>query len=530
MRNATVFAVLSLLLFAFPAAAQTTPCTSGIPSAMAFNSTLLGANVASGLGSANGLANAALTLNGNQATLSVNTLALGSNISGIQLFQGMPGAGGQAVFTFTDQANTFQNGMFTRTLTLDQNLVNQILANPSNFFFVITTTDFPSGAVQGQLAPSTQQLVGGTLSGFNVSGGSPSGSGAFLLSVGPPNGTGNVTLNFDILTNGLGNNFNTLTLSPAGGMPLITVSNLSAANNGRLTGSTMVSQTVANQLLSNPCGFAVALSTPAFPNGAVAGSLVATHEIFIPVAGSVEGANGNHFQTDVNIFNNSVFGQSTASANAGIFAQFFPSGSDNANAVAQNVATVTISPRGTTTLRDISNSMFNGALNGIGALRIISSGSVLANARIYDNQIASGRGTFGQFEPGMLRGQAMQQGVLVGVGNVGVNGAAATGGQTFRTNIGLFNPNDTPTTVAFELRDSGGNVTANRTLTLAPWMHMQVPLSGTTGVFNAVSGDVANSSVYFLSGNPIFAYASIVDNISGDASFVTPEWEMPSTP
>src|SRR5262249_37194935 len=148
-------------------------------------------------------------------------------------------------------------------------------------------------------------------------------------------------------------------------------------------------------------------------------------------------------------------------------------------------------------------------------------GSLFANARIYDNQIASGRGTAGQFEPGMFRSQALQQGVLVGVGSVSP-GSSLANGQSFRTNVGFFNPNDTSTTVALELRDSAGNVTATRLITLGPFMHTQMPLSATNGVFNTITEDFATSSIYFLSGSPIFAYASIVDNVSGDASFVTP--------
>ena len=42
-------------------------------------------------------------------------------------------------------------------------------------------------------------------------------------------------------------------------------------------------------------------------------------------------------------------------------------------------------------------------------------------------------------------------GLLVGVGVVTSNLALANG-QSFRTNVGFFNPNDTPTTVELELR------------------------------------------------------------------------------
>ncbi len=34
----------------------------------------------------------------------------------------------------------------------------------------------------------------------------------------------------------------------------------------------------------------------------------------------------------------------------------------------------------------------------------------------------------------------------------------------------------------------------------------------------------------FRSVNPIFAYASVIDNVSGDASFITPSFQTPFAP
>jgi hypothetical protein len=73
-----------------------------------------------------------------------------------------------------------------------------------------------------------------------------------------------------------------------------------------------------------------------------------------------------------------------------------------------------------------------------------------------------------------------------------------------------------------ELCDGGGALLSQLQLTLMPWMQLQMPLSGSNGLFNNVAGDLATSSVYFLSGAPVFAYASVIDNPSGDASYVTP--------
>jgi hypothetical protein len=524
-KGSVVAAFLLALLICIPAAmAQSTTCASVAPS-NSFNAALLGSGISGAAGSQFGFANVIFSLNGTQVTVNATSLGLGNTITGIELFDGQPGtSNARLVQTFTSSSNNFSNGQFSGTLFLSPVLVSQIQANPSNFFFVINTTDFPQGAIAGALAPARPQLISGTLSGSNISGGSTIGAGSFLLSIGPGNGSGAVPLSFDIATFGLGNSFNSLQLMPAGSnTPLVIFGNNSTANAGRLAGTVMISSALAQQLLANPCAFTLGLNTPTFPNGAVVGALAVANEIFIPVVGSARGATGNNFMTDLSIFNNSALGLSGQSATANAFIQFFPTGTSTSpsTVAAQSVTALNVPPRGTTTLRDLTSSLFNNAITGIGALRIVSSGSVFANARIYDNQIASGRGTAGQFEPGLFRSQALQQGVLVGVGSVSPDSNLA-GGQSFRTNVGLFNPNDTATTIALELRDNSGNVIGSRILALAPWMHTQIPLAGGSGVFNTFTGDVATASIFFLSGTPVFAYASMVDNISGDASFVTP--------
>jgi predicted outer membrane protein len=45
---------------------------------------------------------------------------------------------------------------------------------------------------------------------------------------------------------------------------------------------------------------------------------------------------------------------------------------------------------------------------------------------------------------------------------------------------------------------------------------MQMPLSGTGGVFNSVTSDVSDSAMTFHASAPIFAYSSTTDNTNGD--------------
>jgi len=522
MNKRYAIALIAVCLAALPAAmAQSSSCNAVTPANTAFNAALIGSNIA---GSPTGFANVNFSLNGMQATVNANSLGLG-NITGITLFQGTPGSiNAIPIQNFSTPSNGFNNGQFTGTLTLDQNTINQIQANPGNFFFVVSTSQFPNGAVAGALVPSRPQLFAGRVTNAGLPNGANNGTGTFLFSIGPGNGTGNVPLNFDIMTFGLGNGFNSLQLTSPGLIgPIVIAGSNTTADNGRLLGSTMIGAALAQQLLANPCSFTLTLSTPTFPSGAVAGTLAAANEVFLPVVGSAKGANGTNFMTDVSVFNNSAVGISDQSASANVFVQFYPTGASNTTSTvnAQTVTALNIAPRATTTLRDVTSSLFNGGISGIGALRLISTGNLFANARIYDNQIANGRGTSGQFEPGEFRSQALHQGVLVGVGSVS-SGSNLANGQTFRTNVGFFNPNDTATTVALELRDSGGNVMATRLITLGPWAQTQMPIAGVNGVFTGITADFATSSIYFLSGSPIFAYASIIDNISGDASFATP--------
>jgi len=177
------------------------------------------------------------------------------------------------------------------------------------------------------LVPTRQQLITGVLPAQS----STSSSGAFLLSIGPTNGTGNVTLNYDIFLNGLGNGtITSLQLLQAGGItPLLTLNNVTVVNN-RIVGSTQIPASLAQQILASPCSFSLGLNGAILTNGSLIAPLAASNEVFLAVVGSAQGANGSNFKTDVSIFNNSALGVTTSSANT--FVQFFPTGAGDDDA------------------------------------------------------------------------------------------------------------------------------------------------------------------------------------------------------
>jgi len=81
----------------------------------------------------------------------------------------------------------------------------------------------------------------------------------------------------------------------------------------------------------------------------------------------------------------------------------------------------------------------------------------------------------------------------------------------FRTNVGVMSPN--AATVRITQLDAAGAVLATHDLTLAPLQLTQI----------ALSVPVVNGRVHIESSAPLFAYGSLVDNRTGDPTFVAAE-------
>jgi len=465
--------------------------------------------------------NATMTISGTQVTLDVATIFL-RNANGVSLLQGSAlTPQGALVVTFTDTSNVFVNGRFHGSVSLDPATISAIEANPQNYYLSVSAGSPSSEAIRGQLTDANTVTFAGSISGSsptcnNGAGGIAGASGSFVFDLRPDPGGATYTIRYDIVTSGLGNTISALQIGDElGGPGLINFGIDKVGLNGRFAGTGQITNVqkghegTARLLLTLPSSVRFTVTTPASGvTCAASGPIRLGHEIFIPVAGSVHGVANTNYQTDVNIFNNSVQG-TTGTTDAVM--QFFPTGAGAAQA--QSAAWTTLAPRGMAVFRDASTTGFAGQVNGIGAIRIVSAGNIFANARVYNNLTASGGGTFGQYVAGMPRTQALSEGTLLGLTNT----SSASGA---RTNIGFFNPSDNAATMAFEMRGGDGAVIATRLLMLAPWQQTQMPLIG--GLFSGITGDVTTASVYFLSSYPLYVYASVVDNVTGDGNFVTP--------
>jgi hypothetical protein len=445
-----------------------------------------------------GFGNATVTFDSTRQniTVTITVANLGSPITASHI-HALPA--GNVVLGFTPTAS-FTNNKLTGTFPITSDLATRLLQNPSNFYVNVHTSQFPGGAIRGQLA-----LVSGTvvnlvadLRGSNETpANSSTAFGSVLLSF----DTANNTITWELNTSGItGPSAAHIHALPAGNVVIGFVTSASSFTNGRAKGQiTGVDATTMGNILANPSGFYFNVHSPAFPSGEIRGQLVAANEADIAVAGHVTNGIGQIFVSDARVFNPSY------DTPAATLLEFFQAGtSPNTNAT--NSMVVNIAPRGTAILNDVAGSA---GLNvtATGAVRVTSAEPVVTTSRIYTTT----NGTFGQFVPSAARSSALRRGVMPQLSN----SSAASG---FRTNVGFFNPNPEPVTVRFELRDGSGNLVGQNSISLAALSQQQNSI-GT--YFPGVDvSNAQNLTLSFDASAPVAGYASVVDNTSADQIFV----------
>lgn len=222
-------------------------------------------------------------------------------------------------------------------------------------------------------------------------------------------------------------------------------------------------------------------------------------EVFLSIAGSV----GN-FRTDTHIFNPS------ATRDITVQATFLRAGGDAShpdNSAAQP-KTITIPRRSTAVYDDVVTSLFQ--TTGLGGIRLQSDDDFLATQRIYADEAA---GTLGQFIVGPSRDAALTKGVVMQLRSNGTGGKGS-----FRTNLGMLNPNGAAADVTLRLYDARNLVVATKTIHLQPLGVVQ-PLN-VNGLFSVPGADLTNFFVTFEATLPVFAYGSFLDNGTVDPAYV----------
>lgn len=227
-----------------------------------------------------------------------------------------------------------------------------------------------------------------------------------------------------------------------------------------------------------------------------------TSELLLPAAAHNPGANNTLWRTDLEVAN-------PAQTPASFEIALLKAKTDNSNPLLKTYA---LAPGVVERFGDVLFSEFG--YTGSAALRVRPiSGTVLASSRTYNAQV---QGTYGQFIPGLEAIQAQGPGNTVRLVQLAQSASTASG---FRTNIGLVNATAAPMTVEIRLRDREGAVVGAITQPLLPFEFRQLdrPFASFT------SADVPEGFAIAWTNTPggrFFAYASVIDNRSGDPIYI----------
>jgi len=430
--------------------------------------------------------------------VTINVANLGAAINNFHIHgpNGPAGTNASVIINLIGLGGVFTNGTMTGNFPIDAGTAAQLIAHPENFYVNVHTTQFPGGAVRGQLAPVSGTVVrlAADLRGSNeVPPNSSTAVGSALVTIDTASGTITWNVSSSLTNATLGH------IHGPGGTPGNAVGVfVGFANpvNGKTSGSA-VDAVKAAQIVANPNEFYVNLHSAAFPAGEIRGQLAPAKEVDVPVTGQV-----GTFVTDVRVFNPSF----TTALNA--LVEYFAAGT-TANTNATNTININVPPRGTGVMNSVNGSSLLNSGTGIGAVRVTSVNEMNVTSKIFSDQRSGGKGTFGQFLPGIPRANALRRGVLTQLAN----------NADFRTNVGFFNPNNTAVTVRLELRDENSNVVATSVQNFQALSFQQNSI-GT--YFPGVDlSNKANLTLSFDAGAPIDVYAAVNDNVSTDSFVVT---------
>lgn len=223
-------------------------------------------------------------------------------------------------------------------------------------------------------------------------------------------------------------------------------------------------------------------------------------EIFVPAAARGGGAGGSTWITDLYVYNPGM-DQVTVDI------YWLDRGTDNSGATAQSY---TVNGGETMVLADVILNVFGESSAG-GAFRIVSTGDVMVNSRIY-NQM--GDDTFGQGFEGIPAEAAITAAKGATTDFVGL-----TDNASFRTNLFAVNTAATTSNVTFNLMDTSGTVMASRSYQMPPYSALYKEVSDLGGP----SFDQGTIHAEVTQGSAIVV-GSKIDSGSGDPTTLEPWW------
>lgn len=211
--------------------------------------------------------------------------------------------------------------------------------------------------------------------------------------------------------------------------------------------------------------------------------------IILPVIGRFPGDGGTQWRTDVFLFN------PYADAATLTLKLYDGAGLRQFSAVLEGYHSLT--------LPDVVLNTF-GLANAGGPLEIHSTSRIEGRARIYNTGNPAGQ--FGQAVPGIAKDRLSRQASIYGLSGAGS-----------RVNIGVMNPHDHAVSVTLSVADRNNVPLHSETLDVPPHSYRQ--LSNIFTLFGIPEQDGVRLQFNEFD-DPIYGYASVVRNDTGDAVFI----------
>lgn len=259
----------------------------------------------------------------------------------------------------------------------------------------------------------------------------------------------------------------------------------------------------ATAILSDPSAWSLEVSDGSDTlSGMLSGNPGASVALYLPVVATIAGEAGTDFHTDGRLVNRS-------GGMASVTLEYYPEGSSG-NSGPSATYDAMIASAEQLVLDDMATELF-GVTDGKGAVRIVSDREIFGGARVYNDQVSAGEGTFGQYVKAIPMDEAYSSGTVFFLSNEDPNS-----GMGYRANVGWFNPGSAPAAMTLTAWDADGSYLGEVTRMVNGLAQQQFSVAS---LFSFLS-EYGNFYVTFTSDQPIFVYGTLNDNVSGDAIYI----------
>ena len=243
-------------------------------------------------------------------------------------------------------------------------------------------------------------------------------------------------------------------------------------------------------------GGTITVAGQTFTVNQAAGGTSYAYSYWLPVISHTAGAGGTEWRSDVGVLNRSA-------SSANIEFLLYTGGGTLTQTDTVTGSSQVIEP-------DLAAQL--GFTTGSGALQVLSTQPLLVTSRTYD--VASSGFTYGQGYDGIASSNALAAGQTAFLPQLSQNGVAGQLG-TYRTNIGITNTGSSDASVTLTLFSADGTQVWTDTESYSPgqFYQYQEPYRTGAGLTNVSAG---YAEITVNSGSGVIAYASVIDNASGD--------------